>query len=516
MFQYPSFRSTFLVAGLILCASFVGAQGTPAVPNVNQKIKEAADPYKADPARASESLARFEALNTQSPHDPNVESWLGFLYIQTKSPKKAIEPLEHAAAARPDNLEVQTNLGNAYFEDKQFDKALACYSKVSAARPNLADPHYNIGVIYLQKEEYARAIVELKAAEALAPRNAFIKNNLGVAYERAKDDKNAAIKFREASDLKPDDRNFARNAGLAILRTRPPEDSRSSSYYDQARPYLERADDTDPAVALAIGGMLMSTDKPKALAYYDRAEVGLDDRRFTAKDRETYWYNVGVLRSQTKDSDGAIKAYERALEINPNDVDALKNLGMLHYLRAQGSPERKSEYSDAVTDFDKYTGLVPSSFEGWKNLGLAASRANNREKAVSAYREAISVYTKSAVSAEELVQVRVSLGDLLYDMGDKPAAGLQYRATLGVKKDNREALNGLGLIYLEDSKLPQAEAAFRSAIRSDPGYLAAYNNLAITLDKANRRKEAIAVLERALKIKADPILSDNLKRLKGP
>ncbi len=518
-FRYPSFRSTLFVASLTLIVGFASAQTASQVisrePTLNVKIQEAAQPYKDDPRRASESLMRFEALNSQASNDPDVQSWLGFLYIQTGAPEKAIPPLELAAAKRPENLEVRINLGNAYFASRppQYDKALASYKTVSEGRPSMSEPRYNSGVIYIQKGDYPKAITELKAAEALDPKNAFIKNNLGVAYEKSKDDKDASVKFREASDLKPDDKTFARNAGLSILKTRPPAPANTKPIEDQARPYLERASDDDPAVALALGGMSMS-NKQKALELYSKAEKGIDNPKFSNKERETYWYNVGVLRDQTGDSSGAIRAYDHALAINPNDLDALKNVGMIHYRRAETIPGDKAEYVDAKMAFDKLTGLNPTSFEAWKNLGLAAIRSNDREKAITAYREATKL--GGADRSDDLIQVRLGLGDALYDKGDRPGAAAEYHQVLLMQKDNAEALNGLGLIYLDGKKYAQAEAVLRSAIASNPKYAAAYNNLGIALDNLYRRKEAIGMLEKAHRL--DPgnaNINENLRKLKS-
>ena len=44
-----------------------------------------------------EALTRFQELNSKDPLNADVQSWLGFLYIQTGTPDKAVAPLEKAA-----------------------------------------------------------------------------------------------------------------------------------------------------------------------------------------------------------------------------------------------------------------------------------------------------------------------------------------------------------------------------------------------------------------------------------
>jgi Tfp pilus assembly protein PilF len=74
----------------------------------------------------------------------------------------------------------------------------------------------------------------------------------------------------------------------------------------------------------------------------------------------------------------------------------------------------------------------------------------------------------------------------------------------------------MGLWSLEDAKLAEAEALFRQAMAAKKDYVPAYVNLAVTLEKENKRADAIKVLEAALKI--DPKNDDakkNLARMKS-
>jgi Flp pilus assembly protein TadD len=80
---------------------------------------------------------------------------------------------------------------------------------------------------------------------------------------------------------------------------------------------------------------------------------------------------------------------------------------------------------------------------------------------------------------------------------------------------NVPSLNGMGLINLKESRLADAEQNFRTAIHSDPKFVPAYNNLAVTLERENRRKEAITLLQKALLIQPEnEDVRKNLERMK--
>jgi Flp pilus assembly protein TadD len=113
-------------------------------------------------------------------------------------------------------------------------------------------------------------------------------------------------------------------------------------------------------------------------------------------------------------------------------------------------------------------------------------------------------------------QIRVTLANAQWASGDYEGARTNYAQVLSVDPSNAEALNGMGLYHLRQSKLGQAEQEFRGSLQSNPKFVPAYNNLAITLERLNKRKQAIQLLERAVRL--DPNNKDargNLERMRA-
>jgi Flp pilus assembly protein TadD len=112
--------------------------------------------------------------------------------------------------------------------------------------------------------------------------------------------------------------------------------------------------------------------------------------------------------------------------------------------------------------------------------------------------------------------VRANLANALWLNKDYEGAKFHYAEVLHRDKNNAEALNGMGLWYLQNSRLPDAKTSFQASIRSNPNNALAYNNLAVTLERMNQRKQAIALLERAAKMAPDnQQIQKNLKRMKA-
>jgi superkiller protein 3 len=451
----------------------------------DKRVADAAALYKS--GKADEAQAAFEKLYAESPHSYDVQSWLGFLYLRNNEAAKAVPLLEQASTQRPTDVEVLNNLGNAYMATKQEDRALEKYRAIAKLSPRMFEPHYNSGTIYLGRKQYPQAIAEFQAAARLNGDDPFVHNNLGVAYEARREYDRAAGEFVRAAELRPENRVFARNAGLALARLRKPE----------AVPYLEKAlgDGSDSAVALALGEAYARAGRREAaLQYYESL-------RNVESKNPTFWFNLAVLRGAMNNPQGAEQAYRRVLELSPNDLDALNNLGLLLF--------RAKKYEEATVLFDKLAGLNPSSISAKVNLGSAAVNAGQTGKAVAAWKEVIK-------AEPGRTPIRLQLANALWELGDVEGARYHYLQILGRDKNHPEALNGIGLSHLRAGKLPQAEAAFRSAIEAKPTYVAAHNNLAITLERMGQRAEAIKILEKALKIAPDdPDVRANLERMRS-
>jgi tetratricopeptide (TPR) repeat protein len=473
-----------LLFGILVCVTVAAGQ------NVTEKdfakqVSDAAALYRH--GKIPEATTLFEMLHKVNPRSSEVDAWLGFLYLRATKAPSAIPLLEAADRQRPLDLEVQINLGNAYLLTGELEKALDKFRAAAKLNPNMFEPHYNSGTIYLRQKSYSKAVTEFAIAGRLKPRDPFVQNNLGVAYDNLKKGQQAAEAFKRASDLRPDNITFAHNAGLALSKLRSPE----------ALHYLEQAlgDGTDPAIALALGDAYARAGrKADALKYYEGLRVA------EAKN-SVFWFNLGLMRAQNNDVNGAEQAYRRVLELNPVDLDALNNLGLLLY--------RKMQYEESTSLFEKLAGLNPSSVATKLNLGASAAKSGDLRKAIEAWKEVVRAEPKR-------VAVRLDLANALWDQGDVDGARYHYLQILSISKDNAEALNGIGLCYLKDSKLPQAEAAFRSSLEVDPKLIGAYNNLAVVLQRMNHVSDAIKVLEKALAIAPEnEDVKTNLRRMRG-
>lgn len=82
--------------------------------------------------------------------------------------------------------------------------------------------------------------------------------------------------------------------------------------------------------------------------------------------------------------------------------------------------------------------------------------------------------------------------------GKAQSAFVQFQKALQIDPDNKNALNGLGLVYFELEEFEKAKELFLKTVYIDPDFSDAYNNLGVTYMKIGQWTEAIESFKKAL------------------
>jgi superkiller protein 3 len=168
---------------------------------------------------------------------------------------------------------------------------------------------------------------------------------------------------------------------------------------------------------------------------------------------------------------------------------------------------------DAVKAFRRAVELDPKFADAFIDLGQAYLEQGDLPRAEQAVRAALAnpLYPTPQ-------RAHFTLGTIYQRQGRLEEAAGQFRRAVDVDPELANAHNSLGMIYLAQSKLDQAIVSFQTASRLRPNVAEVQGNLGIAYFRAGRRAEAKAALEQALKLQpvgptADG-LRDYLRRLK--
>ena len=224
-----------------------------------------------------------------------------------------------AVALLPDNAKAKFNLGATYGNLERYAEAIDVYTSVLALEPDHADAHANIGVAYIQTGDIEKAVVHLLVHQRLAPDSATPYVNLGNAY-LTRDPAKAQSYFESAIGL--DISSASAHNGLAAIAL-------ARRNYGTAVRHFENALATGPDYRVARtnyvqylrqrGLELMNARK------FDDAEPLLRRAVELAATTESVNHLGAILGQQGKLPE-AIEQFEKALAMNPQNVDARRNL----------------------------------------------------------------------------------------------------------------------------------------------------------------------------------------------
>jgi choline-sulfatase len=131
------------------------------------------------------------------------------------------------------------------------------------------------------------------------------------------------------------------------------------------------------------------------------------------------WYQKGWI-SVKADPDGAMVAFEKALEIQPGFAMAHRDLGMILL--------QKGRYKEAATHLEQATELGLAHAKLYNFLGIAYSRTGR-------YQDAIKVYTKALDKEPDFAEAHLNLSYVYEKLNRPQSARLQYQTACKLQAD---------------------------------------------------------------------------------
>ena len=290
-------------------------------------------------------------------------------------------------------------------------------------------------VAALKAGDLPRARSEAEAAYKAQPHSASVLQLLGVVHCQAGDPGRGAEYLRKAIGRGADTLDNRINLARALVEL---------GQYDEAASVCEpRAGGKQP-----VDLQRMRADIYKAQGRTMEAVELYEELLRDDPGNSDTWNNLGNARAQLGDVDGSLAALKQALELNPSSH-------LVHL-----------------------------------NIGRTLDGANRLEDALTCYAGAARLAPNDATSMLEL-------GKCLHRLGRSAEATPPLGTAARLDPKNPEVFVAIGQAFTGVANLAQAERAYRVAIQVDPRSAAAYLNLAILLEQANRTDELGGLADRA-------------------
>jgi len=190
-------------------------------------------------------------------------------------------------------------------------------------------------------------------------------------------------------------------------------------------------------------------------------------------------YQQALTKVRVRSARGDIEACRRALEIDPEDVDALMSLGV--------QLGNAGQHQEALELFQRVNRASPNLADGWRVTGEALRHVNLTSDAEDAYSRALALDPNSPAL--------FGFGILLRNAGrhDEALALLQRFNEAFPDHLNGWEATGDSLRLL--GRLEDAEAAYRKALELDSRSTVALFGLGVIATVAGRWEDALAIFE---------------------
>jgi tetratricopeptide (TPR) repeat protein len=326
---------------------------------VDESIKLALEALEE--GRPNDAISILEPLVDEAfDNEPDILMYLGIAYVQSEQPQKAVEVLERADDLVEEHCVLSMFLGRAYRALARFDDAEDELSKSISLNPETPEPYADLGWILLKKGEYAKTVKTLASACETFPEDLDIRAIYALSLYRLGDFTAAAEQWAQMHRQEPEFMSAISNYAFLMLTL-------GRSY--EAAPFVGRAN-------------MLAPDDYRSLIL------------------------LGELRFQSGEHEGARECFQKVLEQDPDNVEALSRLAILH--------NHLLDRATCNSYLERAESLVGSAPEGWRGLCYALSMIGRDEEFVNCLIEWTHVDPTSAAPWVALAKHYDRMGMLEY------------------------------------------------------------------------------------------------------
>lgn len=475
---------------LVLPADSIAMLSTRGVAPPPAVVVPGPEPRWIEEAQALNLLDKWEQLERHArewqagqPSAALAAAYLGAALISQGRHQEAESPLREAVRLDERNEYAWRLLANALHALGDEEEAERSLARVRALHPHSDKLYSQKAEWLLAKGRSAEAAAEIHEAIRLNPGNSAHWRLLGRAEDQRGNAGEAAKAYRTALRLAPADTQLKQSLAQVLARQGRMEDARVALTQEGA----VNGSEGETWLALGNGELQRSRHAAAEDAYRKAVEA--------APGLAQAWAGLGIVLGRTHRPAEAIKAFDRAIEINPPHsafvVETLLNRANLrHQLGSKG---------DALADLQRAIGIDPGSAGAYRLLGIMASESRDYSGAAAAFRKVVEL---GGAGADEWV----SLGESLEKLGERGTALEALEQAERADAKNLRALQSLAGFHGRNGDVARALTYLDRALELDPSNPTTWSSKGYALLKLGRLEDAIDTLKTAVSL--DPQLAN--------
>ena len=381
------------------------------------------------------AIPYYEQIINFYPHDIDAMNSLGAIYRRIKQYQKSVEILKKAQHEQ--NISsVNYNLGFTFKEMGNYDDAIECFESVITENPDDVLTYNHLGSIYLQQKNYEKSVNSFKHGLQVDQNHPILNYNLARCYAESKNYRDSIKYFEKA------------------LRTRP-------GWIEAVRDFsdvLVKCQKNSSAQELVERTIKMHPQNADLLCI------------------------LGNIFLSQFDYDNAVKTFEKAEEIEPNDVKIL-----MGFSEALEKGDRIDEALEKAVEAADLSPLNPDVRKRYIHTLLSAQK----------YDQALEHVKELEETEGDDLQVLDLYGQYYICRGNEEVANLYYQK---IKEKNQEyddyILNASDR-FMQTGNLDKAEEYAKKFVAKREKIPEGYNQLGQIYVAKGEWNKAKSVLEKS-------------------
>ena len=447
---------------------------------------------------AESAIVGLTRLAGSNPKDHQSRRLLAQALMASGRANEAIQELEEASAAAPEDLELKFALAAGYLQRKKIDSADRLFAEITKSRPR--PPTYVlIGRTYRDAGQYARARTALETALKLDPRVRRAHYYLGTVavLEQGVTRLDEAIaEFRQELKLAPDDPATNLRLGMALVEARREAEAlplltavaRSTSapldvfyYLGRCQLALGHASDAVAALNRALAGSTGSTPADYARLRSIHYQLGLAHQALGASAEAASHFAEA-------DRFSAERASAEREQLGHFLSDAEERIDPVSLAPLLGAPTISTLTPGERTEFERR--IKEALVRSYLNLGVMQAQRQR-------FAPAAEFFESAAAVDPTFPQVQYSLGVAYFSSQQYEKAVVPLEQAASNNPADVAARRVLALAYLNTEAYGKAADLLRDDPQraAEPSLQYAYG---LALVRAGRADEAEAVFAQLL------------------
>ena len=402
--------------------------------------------------RCEQGLALMKEHFEAQPDDLYETTFYGDANIQLGHPEEGLRAIKLLNEHNPNRLELLVRLAEAYSRSGDFTQSNATYDSIATLFGNSIQITSSKIDNYIAMNDSTGALREMRSLLATAPQNDSYNMAMSSLFQHYGMNDSALYYLDRAQELAPD------NGVIYLTRAEYCYQAGDSAGYEQHIYNALTAEQLDVDTKLSV------------LLSYIRENMTLEDTTqrinnlFTILiQQHPHEAKIHQLYSEyyyaKKDIKGAIEQLGYSLDVNPTDADGWRNMVILNMM--------DDNYADAIKASEKALEYNPDNLDLYGYVAGCYHQMKEYDKALEIYDQIM--HKTDTTDHERRADILTAMGDIYSEKGDSIKTVAFYEVALSLDPVNSGALNNYAYYLAQRSEqLDLAEQMAELALKIEP------------------------------------------------